>query len=362
MSALPTTLVIDADAHVNEDPLAWLELNELHPGWLSAGKSGGTWVAEIGGKLYPTQVGSGRGVPIDSAINPTCAPGAADLDKRLADMDAEGIDVQVLYGGLIIGLTSYDDAGFALDVARAYNDWLLAKICGHHPDRLKAVATVPLQDVERSIAEADRCAGLGAVAVTIPPVVGDRNLDDEALLPFFEACASLDLAVAVHSAPGMNLPLPGAERFDNYAQVHCLSFPVDQMVAFTALAMGGVLDRFPTLRAAFLESGTGWVPYFVHRMHEHFEKRADLVPAMKSDPRDLLKRGQCYFSFEAEEPMLVPCVAQLGDNWLVYASDYPHWDSDFPGTVDEVRRLAASLGDDVTAKLLGGNARTLYAL
>jgi predicted TIM-barrel fold metal-dependent hydrolase len=355
-------VVIDADAHVNEDPMAWTELAAQHPGWLSAGQSGDRWVAKIGEKLYPTQVGPGCGVPIESAISPACAAGAADLDKRLADMDSEGIDVQVLYGGLIIGLTSYDDAGFALDVARAYNDWLLAKVCGHNPARLKGVAVVPLQDVERSIIELERAARIGAVAVTIPPVLGDRNLDDPTLLPFYEACAALGLAVAIHSAPGMNLTLPGADRFDNYAQVHCLSFPLDQMVAFTALAMGGVLDRFESLRAAFLESGTGWVPYFVHRMHEHFEKRADLLPAMKSDPRDFLERGQCFFSFEAEEPLLTTCVEQLGDGWLVYASDYPHWDSDFPGTVDEVRRLTASLGDDVTAKLLGGNAARLYGL
>jgi predicted TIM-barrel fold metal-dependent hydrolase len=159
----------------------------------------------------------------------------------------------------------------------------------------------------------------------------------------------------------MNVTLPGAGLFANYAQVHCLSFPVDQMVAFTALAMGGVLDRFPTLRAAFLESGTGWVPYFVHRAHEHFEKKRDLLPAMKTDPRDLLARGQCYFSFEAEEPLLELCVEQLGDGWLMYASDYPHWDSDFPGTVAEVRRLTANLGEATTARLLGGNARRLYS-
>jgi predicted TIM-barrel fold metal-dependent hydrolase len=354
--------VIDADAHVNEDPFSWNELSDVHPGWLSAGKSAGKWVAQIGDKLYPTQEGPGRGVPIDSATNPACAAGAADLDQRLADMDAEGIDIQVLYGGLIIGLTSYDDAGFALDVARSYNDWLLAKVCGHRPDRLKGVAVVPLQDVQRSITEVTRVARLGAVAVAIPPVLGAANLDDPSLGPFFECCAALDLAVAVHSAPGMNLELPGAGRFDNYAQVHCLSFPVDQMVAFTALAMGGVLDRLPSLRVAFLESGTGWVPYFVHRMHEHFEKRPELLPAMKTDPRELLARGQCYFSFEAEEPLLETCVEQLGDEWLIYASDYPHWDSDFPGTVAEVRRLASGLGEEVTAKLLGSNAARLYNL
>ena len=78
--------VVDADAHVNEDPLAWTELAELHPGWLSAGRSGDRWVAQIGDKLYPTQEGSGRGVPIESAISPACKAGAADLDQRLADM------------------------------------------------------------------------------------------------------------------------------------------------------------------------------------------------------------------------------------------------------------------------------------
>jgi predicted TIM-barrel fold metal-dependent hydrolase len=360
----PVAAVIDADAHVNEDPFSWNELGDLHPGWLTAGRSAGRWVAEIGGKLYPTQDGPGCGVPIDTATSPACAAGAADLDRRLADMDAEGIDVQVLFGGLSIGVTSFDDAGFALDFARAYNDWLLGKVCGHNPERLKGVAVVPLQDVERSVRELRRVAGLGAVAVTIPPVLGDRNLDDPSLLPFYEAAADHDLALAIHSAPGMNLPLPGAGRFDNYAQVHCLSFPVDQMVAFTALAMGGVLDRLPRLRVAFLESGTGWVPYFVLRMHEHLEKRPELLPAMKTDPRELLARGQCFFSFEAEEPMLGPCVDMLGDGWMVYASDYPHWDSDFPGTVTEVRSRAAAAGltDAATANLLGANAARLYGL
>ncbi len=354
--------VIDADAHVNEDPMAWTDLADEHPGWLSAGMSGGRWVAEIAGKLYPTQDGPGCGVPIDQATNPAAAAGAADVERRLRDMDTEGIDVQVLYGGLIIGLTSYDDAGFALDVARAYNDWLLAKVCGHAPDRLKGVAVVPLQDVERSLREVERARSLGAVAVTIPPVLGDRPLDDPSLLPFFELCADANLAVAVHSAPGMNVPLPAAGLFANYAQVHCLSFPVDQMVAFTALAMGGVLDRFPALRVALLESGTGWVPYFVHRMHEHYEKKADLLPGMRRDPRHYLDSGQVFVSFEAEEPLLATCVEHLGDGWLVYASDYPHWDSDFPGTVAEVRDLAADLGADVTTKLLGGNAARLYSL
>src|SRR3954470_8188331 len=252
--------VVDADAHINEDVTAWRDLFAKRPDWIGAVESGGKWVAQIEGRPYPLQEGHGRGVPIDSAILPAAAPGAADVNQRIKDCDTEGIDIQVLYGGLIIGLTGYHDAGLAAEVARAYNDWLIGDICGQHPDRLKAVATVPLQDVDRAIAELQYSVGKGAVAVTIPPVVGERNLDDPALRPFFAAAAEADVAIGVHSAPGMNIPLPAADRFTNYAQVHLLSFPVDQMVAFTALALGGVLDEFPTLRFAFLEAGGVWGP------------------------------------------------------------------------------------------------------
>jgi predicted TIM-barrel fold metal-dependent hydrolase len=219
---------------------------------------------------------------------------------------------------------------------------------------------VPLQDVARAVGEAERAKGLGAVGVTIPPVLGDRNLDHPSLLPFFEACEALDLAVAVHSAPGMNLDLPGAGRFDNYALVHALSFPIDQMVALTALALGGVLDRFPRLRVGFLESGVGWVPYFVHRLTEHHEKLPHLLPPGVSDPRAIVERGQCYFSFEAGEPLLATYVERLGDESLVYASDYPHWDSDFPGTVAAVRQ--SGLPVETLTKILGTNAQRLYGL
>lgn len=357
-----TAGVIDADAHVNEDLLAWKALFAAFPGWLQAGQSGGKTVALIEGKLFPVQEGLGRGVPIESAISPPTAAGAADVNVRLHDLDTEGIAVQVLYGGLGLGVTCFEDVGFAAAFAEAYNDWLLRDFCPVAPSRLKGVAIVPLQSVDRAITEAARAAAAGAVAVTIGPVVGSRTLDDESLLPFFEAVADLGLALAIHSAPGMNVPLPAAGLFSSYPQVHALSFPVDQLVAFTALAMGGVLDRVPTLRVVFLESGIGWVPYYVHRVHEHREKRGDMLPHMASDPQELIARGQCYFSFEAEEPLLDVYVEHLGADSIVYSSDYPHWDCDFPGTVAEVRRRAAKLGDEVTTKILSTNAARLYRL
>jgi len=363
--------VVDADAHINEpvvrlDPppgemTHWEVLATRHPQWQRPGRSGGKTVNLVDGKLYPTQEGRGRGVPVESALNPAAADGAGDLAARLQDLDAEGIDMQVLYGALSLGVTTFSDVGLADDFCRAYNDWL-HDVCAAAPSRLFGAAVVALQDVDRAIVEMGRTQRQGAVAVTIPPVVGDANLDDPSFTGFFEAAADLGIAVAIHSAPGMNVPLPGAERFDNYAQVHCLSFPVDQMVALTALAMGGVLDRYPSLKVVFLESGVGWVPYYVHRMEEHREKRGELVPGMVSSPREYLDRGQCYFSFECEEPMLDAYIDHLGYRSLVFSSDYPHWDCEFPGTVARFAQTASSLLPEALAAIAATNAFELYGI
>jgi hypothetical protein len=355
-------VIIDADAHVNEIVLDWTWLNTQRPGWLSGAKSAGKTVAGIDGKAYPLQEGPGRGVPMASALHPACRVGAFDLGQRIADMDAEGIDVQVLYGGLSIGLTSYEDAGLAADVARQYNDWLFDDLCGVHPTRLVGVAAVPLQFPERAVDELLRVAGRGARAVTIPPMVGERNLDDPAFDDFFTAVVEHDLAVGVHSAPGMHLPLPGADRFTNYAQVHLLSFPVDQLVAFTALALGGVFDRHPRLRVAFLEAGVGLLAYFADRAHEHQSKRAEMLPRMRSTPRQLIEQGQCYVTFECDDPMLEVYVDRYGPDSVMFASDYPHWDAEWPGCVAAARKLASPLGDEAVAQVMGENAARFYGL
>ena len=111
----------------------------------------------------------------------------------------------------------------------------------------------------------------------IPPALKTRNLDHPDLDPFYAAAVELDMPLGVHGAPGIHLPKIGVDRFTNYIQVHCISFPFDQMTAMTALVSGGVFDRHPKLRVAFLEAGVGWVPYFIDRMHEHFEKRGDWI-------------------------------------------------------------------------------------
>jgi predicted TIM-barrel fold metal-dependent hydrolase len=134
------------------------------------------------------------------------------------------------------------------------------------------------------------------------------------------------------------------------------------MTAMTAMVSGGVFDRHPRLRVAFLEAGVGWVPYFIDRMHEHFEKRGDWIPnGWQRDPRNYLEAGNIWVSCEPEEPILPGVIDVLGDAFILYASDYPHWDGDWPESTKHLRSRS-DISDQARLRIGGENAIRFYGL
>src|SRR5947207_3193921 len=173
---------------------------------------------------------------------------------------------------------------------------LMAELLARFPDKIRMAR--PDEEGAALVIEARE---LGAVAVMVPAVLRTRNLDHRDLEPFYAAAEELEMPLGIHGEPGIHLPPLGAERFDNYLQVHVVSFPFDMMVGTTALVLRGVFERHPRLRVALLESGVGWVPYFFDRLDEHVEKRGRLTPECRREPREYLARGQLYVSCEPEE-------------------------------------------------------------
>jgi len=133
------------------------------------------------------------------------------------------------------------------------------------------------------------------------------------------------------------------------------------MIALSVIVGEGVLDRFPKLRFVFLESGCGWLPYWLDRFDEHQEVLGVQLPALKAKPSELLARGQLYFSCEADERELIHVVDVIGDDWIVFASDYSHFDSRFPGASAPIVEHE-KLSDASKRKILNDNARRLYPL
>lgn len=315
----------------------------------------------IEGRRYPQSSGPGRGV---STQHSTCHERGIDpstVAGVLADAGREGIGTMVLYPSLALGVPGFRDLTFARGFADHYNHFA-ASWCAESKGRLRAVAVVPLEDVDASVEMLTTARDLGLVGVCVPPALRERNLDHPDLERFWAAAADLELPIGVHGAPGLHLPKLGVERFTNYVQVHCVSFPFDQMTAMTSLVSGGVLERHPRLRVAFLEAGIGWLPFFLDRLDEHYAKRGDwIADGWKRPPREYLARGQIYATCEPDESLLPAACAILGAEHVMYASDYPHWDSEFPESARPIRERA-DLGDAARASVLGGSARAFYGL
>jgi predicted TIM-barrel fold metal-dependent hydrolase len=361
--------VIDADGHVLENEVDWAQ--RLEPAYRERAprvlEVNGRNRCLVEGRLYPIPEGPGQGnsgpFSDDMPWDRLYREGMRNPTARLADMDAEGIDVAVLFG-TYIGLTlpNLADPGLATALARAYNDWL-AEYCAAAPGRLKGVALLPIQDVACAVAELERAtARLGHVTAMLPTNVHGRNLDHPDLYPLYDAAEQLGIPLSVHAGVGHNgLPghygteAAGTERFDRFFYTHCVAFPFEQMIAVLCIVCGGVLDRFPRLRVGFFEAGVGWLPYWMQRMDEHYERLRPQVPLLRRPPSEHVRGERFFISCDPDEETLPEVVAHVGADRILYASDYAHWDSSFP---DSVRLIAErdGLSDAAKAQILGGNA------
>jgi hypothetical protein len=355
---LPDDEVIDVDGHVWEPDEVWTE--HLDPAFLDrrpriVEDDRHTTRYLIEDRLMPVGTGRGAWAPEGFREASLHRPGGVDPTARLKDMDTDGIDVAVLYGTLALGLWSIRDLALQVACCRAFNDWL-AEYCRADPFRLRPAAALPLASIDAAVREAQRAVTeLGAVVLTVHGAIVGRNLDDPTLFPLYEAAEGLDVALGVH-AGGTGL---GVDRFvDQYAMAHACVFPMDIMLGTTALLGGGVLERFGRLRVALLEAGCGWFPSFLERLDEHFEKRPTEMPGLTRPPSEFVADGRVVISCEPEEHGIAYAAERLGPGAVVYASDYPHWDAEFPGSVAAIRDRD-DLEPATRRAILGGNARRL---
>jgi predicted TIM-barrel fold metal-dependent hydrolase len=338
--------VLDADAHVIEP--------------------GGTFGPAHRSDLNPMDL---------PATTPFVACGGADLTDQwdhgfdapsyLRAMDQQGIDAVVLYPsvGLFVPYQPELDAAENDDACRRYDDWV-ASYCAHEPRRLAASGIAPLADPPRAAAETRRAAELGLVAMMARPNhLYGRNLGDRAYDPFYDALEETGLVLAVHEGLGLRGDTIGRTRFDGFALRHALSHPLEQMAAMASLVLEGALERHPNLRVAFLESGTGWVPYWLARLDDHREWMAE------SETKDLSLSAseyfarQCVVSSDAEDALASSSVRALGADHVIWASDFPHPDAEFPGAVSEfVDARAAELSADELDAVLWGTPVEFYRL
>ena len=381
MSAKPK-IVIDGDGHVVESNMSYETIRSEYkyrkPLYsqgqqgsiirLVDGKIGGD--EDDGGFVLPNGGTSAHGKGL--AIHYRRA-GMHNSWARLPDMDADQIDVAVLYPTHELPLCTIADSGFALARSEAYNNWL-HDYCSVNPGRLKGIGIIALQDVETAIEEMRRSVvDLGMVGVQIGCTVGqDTLLSDIRLDPFWRAAEELDVPVAVHgpALPDFFRQYMDVNRPDHILEASHMAHAFAQMLACSNVITSGVLERFSKLRIAFLEAGSGWVPYWMHRMDEYNEVAPERWAMISSEPSDYIKSGRVFFSCEPGDADMPYFLENIGEQAMLFASDYLHFDALFvgetghdgkpyPGTVNSL--LARDdISDSAKTKMMYDNSVAFY--
>jgi predicted TIM-barrel fold metal-dependent hydrolase len=283
-------------------------------------------------------------------------------------MDIEGIDVAVLYGTRGRQVLMHDDLdpAMAAALASAHNDWT-REYCAIDPARLKFAAQIAFHDVDAAVREARRgVRELGAIAIVgTPNPVNGRHVHDPCFEPLWAAIEELGVPIGFHPTGQSSLRDDLARRYLDHPNGRVIGTagrnPVELMMCFASMAAGGVLDRHPGLRCAFLEGTCGWLPWWLWRLDEAWEKFGPGSEVQISAlPSEYFHR-QCYIATDADEKVLPQVIETLGDDSIVVSTDYPHSDGLFPHAIEEFVALEG-VSDKSKAKILWDNCARLYGL
>jgi len=293
---------------------------------------------------------------------------AYDAESHVQAMDIEGIDVGILYGtrGRQVLMHDEHDPPVASALARAHNNWR-HDYCQFNPQRLRFAAQLAFHDIPGAIAEARRAVReLGAVGVIgNPNPINGRHVHDAAFEPLWAAIEELGVPIGFHPTGQSSLRDDLARRYLDTPNGRVIGVagrnPVELMMAFGSLAAGGVLERHPNLRCAFLEGNCGWLPWWLWRLDEAWEKFGPGSEIQISKlPSEYFHR-QCFIATDSDEKPLRQVIEAIGDDNIVVSTDYPHSDGLFPVAIEEFTKLAG-VSDASKKKILWDNCARLYGL
>ncbi len=273
---------------------------------------------------------------------------------QIEDMDVEGIDIMTLYGTGTLGMWRIKERELCVELHRAYNDWL-ADFCRHDPKRLKGVAALAMIEPDKAARELERAVTqLGFIGGMAHTTVYNHHVGETCYDELYACAQQYNVPIAFH-ASGSEL-----DRFDTLSSGAHIGHTHEQICSTLMVVYCGVLDKFPRLKVGFLEGLAGWVPSMAERMDEEYKRRPHEAPLLTKKPTEYFREGRMFFGIESGEWMLPVVIRYMGtDETLMFSSDYPHWDGEFPNaTKTMVER--DDLTDQNKRNLLGENARRFY--
>jgi predicted TIM-barrel fold metal-dependent hydrolase len=309
--------------------------------------------------IHRMRLGNHREVPIGQQ-----RLGQRELPGRLEDMELEGIDAEICFPSLGLWIYAVGDADAEAASVRLYNDWCNG-FFSSHLDRFVRCGMLPVLDLSNTLAELDYVASKGFTAAMLPAVtpVNVPKYNDERWDPIFAKAAAHGIVMVMHTGTGLESVI--AEKGPGGAIANYTNQAMDAMKSATLLVAGGVLDRNPTAKVAFIEAGASWLVALAERMDEVEEAHAVYVrPKLTRRPSRIIDE-QVWASFQNDRACLVAADAGLpGARNCIWGSDYPHGEGTFPESRSIIDKLRADLrvSDETWRNAIGLNAARLFGI
>jgi uncharacterized protein len=248
---------------------------------------------------------------------------------------------------------------FAAAIARAYNDWMF-DFCRADATRLLGAGMISVFDIKDAVEETRRVVDeLKFRAVFLRSnIVNGKTWHDPYYEPLWSALEEINVPVGFHEATGSRSRQSGDHFEPNFGLRRVYAQPFEQMLGLGSFVGGGILARHPKLRVAFLEANCSWAPWLLWRLDESYEREGDVfMPELSVKPSEYFKR-QCYVSVEPDEAPARYLIEELGNDRIVFSTDYPHGDSRYPNAVECFLKLP--LSDQDKRKILWDNCARFY--
>lgn len=304
------------------------------------------------------KIGSNVKEPPSSGVQVRNAAG------RLEDMDREGRDADIIIPGTFATAISAIDQDLALELYAAFHRYI-GDYCSTDPARLKSTLLAPATDPEWAAAEIEQLAGEPWVASVTPVLPEGVPVDHPDLHPIWRAMDDADLPILHHSFFYEPPYFPGyRDVWGHVAVARAAAHPWGAQRLLAYLILSGLFDRYQNLRIAFAECSGGWLPSWLVRLEGQADYLAPTLPELHHTPVEYAQLGKVFCGIELYEGEAIArsVVEAIGDDAIMYQSDYPHDQCMFPESPDVVLAWERSLGKETMQKFMGGNAERCFRL
>jgi len=293
-------------------------------------------------------------------------PGCWQIDERIKDMNAGGIFASICFPtfpGFAGRLFATEDQEFGLALLRAYNDWHVEEWCGAYPARFIPMCLPVIWDAEACAAEVRRNADRGVHALTFsenPSVLGYPSFHDDHWAPLWKALCDTETVMNVHIGSSGKLAVTAP---DAPMDVMITLQPMNIVQAAADLLWSAPIKKYPGLKIALSEGGTGWIPYFLERADRTFEMHSTWTHQDFGGklPSEVFREHflTCFIS----DHVGVQLRHQIGIDNISWEADYPHSDSMWPEAPEQLWDVLREhdVSESDTDKMTHENAMRWYS-